>query len=158
MADVHDPATRSKNMSAIRTSDTAIEKKLAIYLEQLELTYRSQVKELRGKPDFVVDEYRAVIFVHGCFWHHHDCYLFKEPSTRKEFWLGKIAGNVKRDKEVALSLINENWRVLIVWECSLKGRKKLSNESLSERLEEWLCSNINHAEIDAGGLKYIIKS
>ncbi len=91
MADVHDKATRSKNMRAIATRDTAIEKRLASLLTGQGLAFRVQDASLPGRPDFVVDEYRCVIFTHGCFWHHHHCYLFKVPATRTEFWLEKMA-------------------------------------------------------------------
>ena len=88
MADVHDRATRSKNMRAIGTRDTAIEKRLAALLTECGLAFRVQDAALPGRPDFVVDDYRCVIFTHGCFWHHHDCYLFKVPPPVLNFgWI-----------------------------------------------------------------------
>lgn len=90
MADVHDKATRSKNMRAIGTRDTAIEKRLADILTEQGVTFRAQDATLPGRPDFVVDDYRCVLFTHGCFWHQHNCYLFKVPATRTAFWLEKI--------------------------------------------------------------------
>ncbi|KAA8996169.1 DNA mismatch endonuclease Vsr [Affinibrenneria salicis] len=152
MADVHNPATRSKNMRAIRNSDTAIEKRLAAVFDQLGLTYRMQVGELCGKPDFVLDDYRAIVFSHGCFWHYHRCYLFKVPATRTEFWLNKIGANVRRDREVMRTLAQQGWKVLIVWECALRGRLKLDDNALSERIEEWLCASDGHAQIDTQGI------
>ena len=125
MADVHDKATRSKNMRAIATRDTAIEKRLASLLTGQGLAFRVQDASLPGRPDFVVDEYRCVIFTHGCFWHHHHCYLFKVPATRTEFWLEKIGKNVERDRRDISRLQELGWRVLIVWECALRGREKL---------------------------------
>lgn len=89
MADVHSPSIRSKNMRAIRNKNTAIEKCLSRILDESGIAYRTQVSELPGKPDFVIDDYKAIIFVHGCFWHQHDCYLFKVPATRTDFWLKK---------------------------------------------------------------------
>ena len=139
MADVHDKATRSKNMRAIATRDTAIEKRLASLLTGQGLAFRVQDASLPGRPDFVVDEYRCVIFTHGCFWHHHHCYLFKVPATRTEFWLEKIGKNVERDRRDISRLQELGWRVLIVWECALRGREKLTDEALIERLEEWIC-------------------
>lgn len=94
MADVHDKATRSKNMRAIATRDTAIEKRIAALLTGAGFTFVAQDRALPGRPDFALPDYRCVIFTHGCFWHHHDCYLFKVPATRTAFWLDKIAGNV----------------------------------------------------------------
>ena len=153
MADVHDKATRSKNMRAIATRDTAIEKRLAMLLEGLGLAFRVQVAELAGKPDFVLDEYRCVIFTHGCFWHQHDCYLFKVPATRTDFWLEKIGKNVERDGRDSARLREQGWRVLIVWECALRGRLKLSDSALSERLEEWICGGGDTAQIDTRGIQ-----
>lgn len=155
MADVHDKATRSKNMRAIATRDTAIEKRLATLLESLGLTYRVQDAALPGRPDFVLDAYHCVIFTHGCFWHHHNCYLFKVPGTRTDFWLEKIGKNVERDRRDSALLREQGWRVLIVWECALRGRQKLANDSLCERLEEWICEGDEAAQIDTQGIRSI---
>lgn len=152
MADVHDKATRSKNMRAIATRDTAIEKRVASLLERLGLTFRVQDAALPGRPDFVLDEYRAVIFTHGCFWHHHECYLFKVPATRTEFWLEKIGKNVVRDNRDSALLREQGWRVLIVWECALRGRLKLTDDALGERVEEWICGGGDAAQIDTLGI------
>ncbi|ANS40983.1 very short patch repair endonuclease [Serratia inhibens] len=152
MADVHSPSIRSKNMRAIRNQNTAIEKLLSRILDEAGITYRTQASDLPGKPDFVIDDYKATIFVHGCFWHHHDCYLFKVPATRTEFWLKKIDSNVRRDSDVTRLLTEQGWRELIIWECSLKGRLKLSASALSERIEEWLCASDTHAVIDSKGI------
>ncbi|WP_039058485.1 very short patch repair endonuclease [Enterobacter sp. Bisph1] len=152
MADVHDKATRSKNMRAIATRDTAIEKRLAACLTSLELDFRVQDAALPGRPDFVLDDYRCVIFTHGCFWHHHDCYLFKVPATRTDFWLEKIGKNVQRDARDTALLLEQGWRVLIVWECALRGRLKLSEAALCERLEEWICEGQQTAQIDTQGI------
>lgn len=90
MTDVHNKATRSKNMRAIGTRDTAIEKRLAGLLTEAGFDFRVQDAALAGRPDFVIDAYECIIFTHGCFWHRHDCYLFKVPATRTDFWLEKI--------------------------------------------------------------------
>ncbi|EGT0665552.1 very short patch repair endonuclease [Citrobacter werkmanii] len=152
MADVHDKATRSKNMRAIATRNTAIEKRLASVLTEQGVTFRVQDATLPGRPDFVVDDYRCVIFTHGCFWHHHNCYLFKVPATRTEFWLEKIGKNVQRDARDCEKLQALGWRVLIVWECALRGRKKLDDEALSERVIEWVCGGGVTAQIDTLGI------
>ncbi|MDA8501638.1 very short patch repair endonuclease [Citrobacter sp. Awk 2] len=152
MADVHDKATRSKNMRAIGTRDTAIEKRLADILTEQGVTFRVQDATLPGRPDFVVDDYRCVLFTHGCFWHQHNCYLFKVPATRTAFWLEKIGKNVVRDKRDCDKLQALGWRVLIVWECALRGREKLSNEALSERVIEWICGGGATAQIDTQGI------
>lgn len=152
MADVHDKATRSKNMRAIATRDTAIEKRLASVLTEQGVTFRVQDAALPGRPDFVVDDYQCVIFTHGCFWHHHNCYLFKMPATRTAFWLDKISKNVERDGRDREKLQAQGWRVLIVWECALRGRKKLADEALSERVIEWICGGGSTAQIDTLGI------
>lgn len=155
MADVHDKATRSKNMRAIGTHDTAIELRVAGLLTSLGLAFRVQDAALPGRPDFVIDDYQCVIFTHGCFWHHHDCYLFKVPATRTDFWLAKIGKNVERDQRDITQLRANGWRVLVVWECALRGRQKLSDERLSVRLEEWICGGGEAAQIDTQGIQTI---
>ena len=156
MADVHDKKTRSKNMRAIATRDTAIEKRLAACLDSLGLHFRVQDAGLPGRPDFVLDEYRCVIFAHGCFWHHHHCYLFKVPATRTDFWLDKVGKNVARDRRDCALLQQQNWRVLVVWECALRGKLKLSEQALRERLEEWICEGGKAAQIDTQGIHVMV--
>jgi DNA mismatch endonuclease (patch repair protein) len=82
-------------MRAIGTRDTEIEKRLARGLSQAGFAFRVQDATLPGRPDFVIDEYQCIIFTHGCFWHHHHCYLFKVPVTRTEFWLIKLAKTLR---------------------------------------------------------------
>ena len=153
MADVHDKATRSKNMRAIGTRDTAIEKRLSALLTALGLHFHVQDATLPGRPDFVIPDYQCVIFTHGCFWHQHHCYLFKVPATRTDFWLEKIGKNVQRDKRDMAQLHEQGWPVLVVWECALRGRQKLNDERLTERLEEWICGGGSTAQIDTQGIQ-----
>ena len=152
MADVHDKATRSKNMRAIGTRNTAIEKRMAGLLDGLGLNWQAQDSRLPGRPDFSLEDYRCVIFTHGCFWHHHDCYLFKVPATRTDFWLQKIDANAARDRRDIALLAAQGWRVLVVWECALRGREKLTDAALSERLEEWICGGEGCAQIGIQGI------
>ncbi|KAB8309774.1 DNA mismatch endonuclease Vsr [Rouxiella chamberiensis] len=152
MTDVHDSKTRSKNMRAIKNRGTGIEKKVADLLLRAGFTFREQVQDLPGKPDFVVDDYKAIIFVHGCFWHHHDCHLFKVPATRTDFWMTKIQNNVINDHKVMEVLSDNEWRILIVWECSLRGRQKLSDNDILERMEEWLCNSAQTSFINTKGI------
>ncbi|WP_075183541.1 very short patch repair endonuclease [Pantoea sp. 1.19] len=153
MADVHSRNVRSKNMRAIRTRDTAIESHLAQLLRQGGFDYRSQDKMLAGRPDFILDDYRVIIFVHGCFWHRHHCHLFKVPETRTAFWMGKINSNVLRDERHIATLTAAGWRVLLVWECALRGKTRLSDAALTPRLEEWICAGSGNAEIDGQGIQ-----
>lgn len=152
MTDVHDKATRSKNMSAIRNKNTRPEQLVARLLDDLELTYTTHDKSLPGTPDFVLSEYQALIFVHGCYWHKHKCHLFKVPSTRTEFWLGKIGENVARDKKNETLLHQANWKILYIWECALKGKQKQSLPALSEYIEEWLFAIQKTAELSSRGI------
>lgn len=110
------------------------------------------MKDLSGKPDFVIDKYRKIIFTHGCFWHRHECYLFKVPATRTEFWIEKIGRNVARDKNICEKLKNDGWHIMIIWECAITGRHRLSVQELSERVEEWVCAGSNSVEIDTKGI------
>jgi DNA mismatch endonuclease (patch repair protein) len=89
------------------------------------LRYRLHRKDLPGRPDLVFPRYRAAILVHGCLWHGHDCPLFKWPATRREFWQAKIEGNRARDARDLAGLAAAGWRVLVVWECALKGPARL---------------------------------
>lgn len=114
MADVHSHDIRSKNMRAIRNQDTAIEQRIALLLKDRGFSFRVQDKALPGRPDFVLPQHKAIIFVHGCFWHRHHCYLFKMPATRTEFWSGKINSNVERDRRYVQQLQESGWKVLIV--------------------------------------------
>ncbi|RWR03937.1 very short patch repair endonuclease [[Pantoea] beijingensis] len=152
MADVHSAEVRSKNMRAIRTRDTAIEVRLARLLEHAGFCYRVQDKALPGRPDFVLDESGTIIFVHGCFWHRHHCYLFKQPATRTDFWLEKMNANVARDERHIAALRERGWKVLIVWECALRGKCKLDDEAMTSRLEEWILAGDGDAEIDHQGI------
>ncbi|CAG0903564.1 unnamed protein product [Cyprideis torosa] len=120
--DVHDKATRSKNMAAIRGKDTKPELVIRKGLHKAGFRYRLHDKKLPGKPDLVFPRYQAVLFINGCFWHLHDCHLFKWPKTRSEFWSDKIKKNVARDQVNIAQLKASGWRVGIIWECSLKGK------------------------------------
>ncbi|ARU93906.1 very short patch repair endonuclease [Tatumella citrea] len=155
MADVHDPATRSKNMRAIRPQGTRIEKQLLQVLQSLGVAACQQVKELPGRPDFVIPERKKIIFTHGCFWHRHHCGLYKPPATRREFWLDKIGRNVVRDQQNLARLQEQGWTVLIIWECALKGKNRLSESQLSDRVEEWICVSELSAEIGEQGISLL---
>lgn len=121
MADVHDKATRSYNMSRIRSKDTKPEMLVRKFLFANGFRYRLHDTKLPGKPDIVLPKYKTVIFVHGCFWHGHEgCKYFKMPKTRTEWWRGKIERNVENDKKAVRLLKKSNWKVIQIWECALK--------------------------------------
>lgn len=138
MTDVHSKETRSKNMAAVSGKDTKPELLIRKALHRHGFRYRLHDKTLPGKPDLVFPRYKAVIFVNGCFWHHHNCHLFKWPSTRKEFWRAKINANKTRDIEAVKHLRVSGWRVLTVWECALKGKARLPENVLISRVSNWI--------------------
>lgn len=120
MVDVVDPATRSRMMSGIRGKNTKPELLVRKYLHTRGLRYRLHVKNLPGKPDLVFPKYRTVVFVHGCFWHHHaGCKYATMPSSRPDFWATKLSDNVARDQYQHTALDGLGWRVIVVWECEL---------------------------------------
>ena len=125
-------------MAAIKSKNTKPELLIESILKSSGVKFNKQDKTLPGKPDFVIEDYRAVIFVHGCFWHGHDCHLFKWPKTRKDFWKKKITGNQSRDQRNIQELNNQGWWVLEIWECALKGKKKLTQQGLARRIENWV--------------------
>jgi len=148
MPDVHDRATRSRNMAAISGKNTKPELIIRKGLHAKGLRYRLHVKGLPGKPDLVFPKYNAALFVHGCFWHRHDCPLFVWPKTRREFWKEKILANVARDTEAIRQLEEQGWRVGTVWECALKGRYRLDLETVIDALADWIDSDTRRFEIE----------
>lgn len=130
MADVHDKKTRSYNMSMVRNKNTKPEELVRKYLFAQGLRYRKNDKRYPGHPDIVLPKYKAVIFVHGCFWHmHKDCQRAKLPASNVEFWKKKLSTNVERDAKEKAELEALGWRVFIVWECQLK--KAIREQTLS---------------------------
>jgi len=138
--DVVSPEKRSQMMAGIRSKDTKPEIIIRKALHARGFRYRLHSKNIPGKPDLVLKKYNAVIFIHGCFWHRHDCHLFKWPSTRKEFWKKKIEGNVERDRKNRKLLQEQGWRIATIWECALKGKTKLDPDVFVDRLSEWILS------------------
>ena len=134
-------------MSGIRAKNTKPELVLRRGLHRRGLRFRLHSSVVPGKPDLIFPKYNAALFAHGCFWHHHNCRLFKWPSSRKEFWRSKIARNVERDREVRAELETTGWRVGIVWECALKGRASLPLEVVLDSCEHWLLSDEADLEI-----------
>lgn len=122
MADVLTAEQRRLNMSRIRGKDTKPEMLIRRGLHARGLRYRLHDRTLPGRPDLVFPRYGAVVFVHGCFWHAHGCALSKLPATRQEFWQQKLAENAARDRRAIEALRVDGWRVLVVWECALRGR------------------------------------
>ena len=122
MADIVSPTVRSRMMSGIRSKNTKAEWVVRRELHRRGLRYRLHASHLIGTPDIVFPGRKAVIFVSGCFWHGHDCHLFRLPKTRPEFWSAKINRNRDRDDEVRSALQGEGWRCFTIWECALGGK------------------------------------
>jgi DNA mismatch endonuclease (patch repair protein) len=122
MIDIVDSRTRSRMMAGIRGKDTKPELALRRSLHALGFRYRLHAKDVPGKPDLVLPKYKAVIFVHGCFWHRHQgCRYASTPATRPEFWASKFSATVARDSAVRSALLQSGWRVATIWECALRA-------------------------------------
>ncbi len=128
-------------MAAIKGSHTKPELAVRKALHAAGLRFRLHAKDLPGKPDLVFPRYKAVLFVNGCFWHQHDCHLFKWPATREEFWREKIGRNVVNDRRAIKNLQQDGWRVAMIWECALKGRTRLDPSETMQLLVSWIKSD-----------------
>lgn len=134
MTDVLSPEQRSRCMSSIRAKNTQPEIVVRKILHRLGFRFRLHVAGMPGTPDIVLPKHRTAIFVHGCFWHRHDCALGRAaPESRAEFWQSKFRSTLKRDLEVREELQTAGWRIIVVWECETKTAKK--KEALVERLK-----------------------
>ena len=147
MNDVHTVEQRRRNMSAIRHQNTKPELLIRSELHKQGFRFRIHRKDLPGNPDIVLPKYNAAIFVNGCFWHGHECHLFHWPKTREQFWKEKIGGNMLRDSKNSGALLAEGYRVLTIWECSLKGKHKLGLSDLNETISDWIKSDSAQYEI-----------
>ncbi|AYV45558.1 very short patch repair endonuclease [Caulobacter flavus] len=137
--DVFDPAKRSAVMARVKSKDTKPEKTLRRLLTALGARYRLHRKDLPGSPDVAMPGRRLVFFVHGCFWHGHDCPRgARVPQANRDYWLAKVARNKARDARAAADLAQAGWRVETIWECQMKDEAALverlkSNLSQGER-------------------------
>ncbi|MBD3785751.1 MAG: DNA mismatch endonuclease Vsr [Sphingomonadales bacterium] len=117
MADKISPERRSENMRRIRSRDMKPEMAVRRMVHGMGYRYRLHRRDLPGKPDLVFGPRRAVIFVHGCFWHQHDCRDGHSPKSNTGYWGEKLRRNVERDAEARARLEADGWRVLVIWEC-----------------------------------------
>jgi DNA mismatch endonuclease (patch repair protein) len=147
MTDIVDRTTRSRIMSRIRSRDTRIEVLLRRALFARGFRYRLHGTCVVGHPDMYLPKYRAAIFVHGCYWHGHDCTLFRLPSTNTDFWRQKIGRNRERDRSVIMALSSAGTRVMTVWECSIRGKGPEAVGLVADRLADWLRSGQPTGEI-----------
>lgn len=121
MADTVDRATRSRMMSAIKGKNTLPERTVRSYLHRSGLRFRLHTTDLPGCPDIVLPRWGCVVFIHGCFWHRHPgCRFATTPASNTRFWKTKFDANVKRDRRNTAALRRLGWRVIVVWECSIR--------------------------------------
>ena len=135
MADIVDTKTRSRMMRAIPAKDTKPEKLIRSALHRRGYRFRLHRKHLPGKPDITLPRFRAVILVHGCFWHRHGCRLTASPGSNNEFWSRKFEANVSRDARQRYALLDLGWRIGIIWECAIRDH---GADEIVRRLEPWL--------------------
>lgn len=147
MTDTVDHVTRSRMMTGIKSKNTKPELLIRSLLHKNGFRFRLHEKKLYGKPDIVLPKYKAIIFVNGCFWHgHENCIFFRLPSTREEFWKEKILKNHNNDTKNIKALLQDDWRIAIIWECSIRGKNKNPMDVIN-RLTQWLLSSDNFLEI-----------
>ena len=151
MADIVTPEKRSQMMAGIKGKNTRPEMAIRTGLHKIGFRYRIHVRDMPGKPDMIFPKFRAVLFVHGCFWHHHDCHLFKWPSSRVEFWRTKIDRNVEVDRLNIEKLREAGWRIGIVWECAVKGRTRKPLPEVIENCRDWLLTREGDFELRGNG-------
>ena len=130
-------------MSGIKGRDTKPELMIRTALFREGFRYRLNNSHLPGKPDILFPRYNAAVLVHGCFWHGHDCELFKWPRTRAEFWKSKITSNRERDNRTEQQLRELGWRTLLVWECALKGKHRLLFDDVISDITGWLRGDLD---------------
>ena len=147
MPDIVNKSKRKEMMAGIRSKNTRPELLIRQQLFARGFRYRLHRKDLPGNPDIILKRYNAVIFINGCFWHCHNCHLFKWPQTRQEFWEKKIMSNTRRDGKNYALLKENGWRVLVIWECSLKGKFKQDLSHLMSKIEQWIFSDSEYDNI-----------
>jgi DNA mismatch endonuclease (patch repair protein) len=139
MVDIVSPEKRSRMMSGIRGKNTKPEIITRKILHGAGYRFRLHRKDLPGKPDIVLPRYKVAIFVNGCFWHgHENCHLFRLPKSNTEFWEEKIGGNIRRDRVKQAGIIGAGWRVLVIWECALRGKFAYPADALLERVDRFI--------------------
>lgn len=146
MVDIVDAETRFRMMAGIKGKNTRPELALRRALHARGFRYRLHSANLHGRPDLVLPKHRAVVFVHGCFWHRHEgCRYATNPTTRAEFWEAKFEANVTRDNVVQGALLDAGWRIATIWECTLRKPEKIT--LVADRLSMWLFNGTDTLEL-----------
>lgn len=131
--DVYSKAKRAEIMAKVGGKNTKPELYVRSALHKAGYRFRLHRKDLSGRPDLILPKYRLAVFVHGCFWHGHDCKRAKLPTDNREFWAGKIQRNMSRDRESIKTLQTQGWTVRIIWQCELRPAVERLIDELSER-------------------------
>lgn len=148
MTDTLTRSERSERMSRVRGKGSVAEMRLRRLIHGMGYRYRLHVGTLPGRPDMVFPSRRAVIFMHGCFWHRHrDCRLARMPKSRVAFWREKLEGNRQRDEDVAGRLKALGWRVLVIWECQMRGGDL---DEVSNRVRRFLAGEAGGEQDEIG--------
>jgi DNA mismatch endonuclease (patch repair protein) len=143
MTDVLTSEQRLLNMSRIKGRDTKPELLIRRGLHARGLRYRLHIRTLPGSPDLVFSRFRTAVFIHGCFWHLHRCPLSKLPATRTDFWRNKLEENVNRDRSAIKALQGDGWRVLVVWECAMRGQGRQDQNAMLDSIVQYIRSGTN---------------
>lgn len=137
MVDIVDTVTRSRMMAGIRGKNTKPEILLRKAMHAKGYRFRLHDRRLPGQPDMILPRYRTAVFIHGCFWHRHKgCRYATSPATRQDFWAAKFEANVARDHAKEKAVLEQGWRIAVVWECALRN----SVDEAASRLSDWLQS------------------
>jgi len=147
MTDIVDVEKRSVMMSGIRGKDTCPELKIRKIIHAAGYRYRLNFSSIPGKPDIVLSKYCKLVFVNGCFWHGHDCHGTRLPKSNRKFWSDKIKGNRARDERNLAKCRQLGWSCLVIWECALRGKGRLSEERLSREIITWLEREVKRPSI-----------
>lgn len=138
MPDIFTKQKRSEIMSQIHNKDTKLEIIVRKFLFANGFRYRKNDKRYPGKPDIVLPKYKTIVFIHGCFWHGHDCKAGALPKSKQDFWHKKIASNINRDKKNLKIIEESEWKVYIIWGCELAG---ISKDNTLKKLKLFLIKN-----------------
>jgi DNA mismatch endonuclease (patch repair protein) len=157
MPDIVSPAARSRIMAGIRSKNTRPEIAIRSGLHRLGFRFLLHGRDLPGTPDIILPRWNAAVFVHGCFWHGHNCHLFKLPSTRTEFWSKKIARNRELDAIARRALRADGWRVLTIWECAFRKSARRAAIVVT-RTKVWLEHGGHQGTIRGTKVPTVVKS
>lgn len=147
MADSLTKTGRSELMSKIRGRDTKPEIFIRNIIYSAGFRYRLHAKGIPGRPDIVLRRWKTLIFVNGCFWHGHDCHGTRRPKSNRKFWNAKIKRNIERDTDNLAECRRLGWRVLVVWECALRGKSRWAEERLARQMSAWIERDAKHVSI-----------